>query len=319
MEDGGGWLVDQADGARAALHDSGVATGGCSAVGAYGEAFGQRAAQFGAAGTGHRTQSDRRNGTTAVALDARGQAGQIAFVEHPDLRHRGGADFRQHRVHRGNLLVAIGRRCVDHVQQQIGLGGLGQRRPECRDEVVGQVANEADGVGHHDRVRVGHVDPAQRRVERGEQLVRDVGASAGHPIEERRLARRWCSRPAPRCAPGARRRVRLCTAWLRATRARRSFRSFTRSPMSRRSVSSCVSPGPRRPMPPFCRSRWVQPPTRRVAIVLQLRELDLQLALGAAGAQREDVEDQARAGRRRGTSTFPRGCAAARRTAASRR
>ena len=32
----------------------------------------------------------------------------------------------------------------------------------------------------------------------------------------------------------------------------------------RRSVSSWVSPGPRRPMPPFCRSRWVQPRTRRV-------------------------------------------------------
>ncbi len=33
----------------------------------------------------------------------------------------------------------------------------------------------------------------------------------------------------------------------------------------RRSVSSWVSPGPRKPMPPFCRSRWVQPRTRRVA------------------------------------------------------
>ena len=35
--------------------------------------------------------------------------------------------------------------------------------------------------------------------------------------------------------------------------------------MSRRSVSSWVSPGPRKPMPPFCRSRWVQPRTKRVA------------------------------------------------------
>lgn len=32
----------------------------------------------------------------------------------------------------------------------------------------------------------------------------------------------------------------------------------------RRSVSSWVSPGPRRPIPPFCRSRWVQPRTSRV-------------------------------------------------------
>ena len=37
-----------------------------------------------------------------------------------------------------------------------------------------------------------------------------------------------------------------------------------RSRSRRRSVSSCVSPGPRRPIPPFWRSRWVQPRTRRV-------------------------------------------------------
>ena len=48
-------------------------------------------------------------------------------------------------------------------------------------------------------------------------------------------------------------------------------------------------------MPPFCRSRWVQPPTSRVDEMGELREFDLQLALGAAGTQREDVEDEARA------------------------
>ena len=64
----------------------------------------------------------------------------------------------------------------------------------------------------------------------------------------------------------ARRRARLCVARLRATRRSRSRSSFTRCAIRRRSVSSCVSPGPRRPMPPFCRSRWVQPPTRRVAM-----------------------------------------------------
>ena len=46
-------------------------------------------------------------------------------------------------------------------------------------------------------------------------------------------------------------------------------------------------------MPPFCRSRWVQPRTRRLRDVLQLRELDLELAFEAARALREDVEDEA--------------------------
>ncbi len=63
----------------------------------------------------------------------------------------------------------------------------------------------------------------------------------------------------------ARRRVRPCVARWRSTCERRSFSARTRSPRRRRSVSSCFSPGPRRPMPPFCRSRWVQPPTRRVS------------------------------------------------------
>ena len=46
-------------------------------------------------------------------------------------------------------------------------------------------------------------------------------------------------------------------------------------------------------MPPFCRSRCVQPRTRRVGEVPELRELDLELAFEAAGALREDVENEA--------------------------
>ena len=59
----------------------------------------------------------------------------------------------EHRVHRRDLLVAIGVRGVDDVQQQVGLGGLGERRAERGDQVVRQVADEADGVGEHDRRR----------------------------------------------------------------------------------------------------------------------------------------------------------------------
>src|ERR1043165_9748343 len=74
--------------------------------------------------------------------------------------------------------------------------------------------------------------------------------------------------------------------------SRRSVSVFTRLPMRRRSVSSCVSPGPRLPMPPpRWRSRWLQ--ARRD--VLELRELDFELAFVTARALREDVEDQSRA------------------------
>ena len=82
---------------------------------------------------------------------------------------------RQHGVHGLDLRVAVRCAGVDHVQQEVGLGGLGERGAEGGDEVVRQVADEADGVGQHDAgAAVGHVHAAQRRVERGEQLVGGV-------------------------------------------------------------------------------------------------------------------------------------------------
>ena len=57
-------------------------------------------------------------------------------------------------------------------------------------------------------------------------------------------------RPCSRCFSTLSRRDCICTMRLRN---------------KRRSVSSWVSPGPRKPIPPFCLSRWVQPRTRRVA------------------------------------------------------
>jgi len=60
-------------------------------------------------------------------------------------------------------------------------------------------------------------------------------------------------------------RARRITARRRSIPPSLSLSSFTRLPSRRRSVSSWVSPGPRRPIPPRWRSRWVQPRTSRVA------------------------------------------------------
>ena len=65
--------------------------------------------------------------------------------------------------------------------------------------------------------------------------------------------------------------------------------------MRRRSVSSFVSPGPRVPMPPPSRDSAVAGADQPRQQVLQLRELDLQLAFARARAPREDVENQLRA------------------------
>ena len=66
-----------------------------------------------------------------------------------------------------------------------------------------------------------------------------------------------------------------------------------RSPIIRRSSSICVSPGPpRMPMPPRLALEVGPAPHQPRRQVLQLRQLDLQLALVAARALREDLEDQ---------------------------
>ncbi len=74
-------------------------------------------------------------------------------------------------------------------------------------------------------------------------------------------------------------------------------RSFSRSSwiflrIIRRSVSSWVSPGPRRPIPPRIRDRWVHIRASRGSRYSELRQLDLQLGLVGPGPGREDVEDQ---------------------------
>ena len=77
---------------------------------------------------------------------------------------------------------------VDDVEQQVGVGGLVERRAERRDEIVRQLLDEADGVGDEDRRLGRRHEPADRRVERREQLVGDVDVAAGQRAHQRRLA-----------------------------------------------------------------------------------------------------------------------------------
>jgi hypothetical protein len=97
----------------------------------------------------------------------------------------------QHALHFLDLLgvVRVGR--IDHVQQQVGVGGFLQRGLEGVDEAVRQVADEADGVGQRHRaprLRIAQVQLAGGGVQRGEQLVGRIGARLDQRVEQRRLA-----------------------------------------------------------------------------------------------------------------------------------
>ena len=52
-------------------------------------------------------------------------------------------------LHRRDLQVGGGRRRVDHVQDDVRLGDLLQRRVEARDELRGEALDEAHGVDQH--------------------------------------------------------------------------------------------------------------------------------------------------------------------------
>ena len=173
-----------------------------------------------------------------------------------------------------------------------------------------QAADEADRVG--DEVAAAVVlEAARRRVERLEEPVLDRHLGAGERVQERRLAD-------VRVAGERDRRHLRAAALLAARRAlplevrsSRFLSTETRRRASRRSVSSCDSPGPRVPTPPPRRSRCCHMPAHARQVVLELRELDLELPLGAHGVLGEDVEDQLRPVDHARRRARPRGSAAA--------
>ena len=78
-------------------------------------------------------------------------------------------------------------RRVDDVQDQVGEPRLLERRAERVDELMRQLADEADGVGEQVRAAV-EAHRARRRVERVEEPVLHADVGAGERVQQRRLA-----------------------------------------------------------------------------------------------------------------------------------
>ena len=119
----------------------------------------------------------------------------IELVEHQHLRQRIGTDFGQHLPDLGNLLEMALVGGVDHMEQQIGIGRLLQGGLKSVNQAMGQIADETDRIGQRDRAGPGgaavvaQVKLAGRGVERGKELVGGIGARLDQCIEERTFAR----------------------------------------------------------------------------------------------------------------------------------
>ena len=131
-----------------------------------------------------RPSRDARAGSRAQSP---GSAMSALF--HEQHRDVAGFDLAQHGVDRGDAAVGVGPARVDHVQQQVGVDHLFERRTERVDELVREPAHETRPCRRAARSHRRAAAAARGRVERGEQLVLDEHARVGEPVEQRRLAR----------------------------------------------------------------------------------------------------------------------------------
>ena len=167
-----------------------------------------------------------------------------------------------------------------------------ERRRETLDELRRQAADEADGVGHEVAAAL-VLETARRGIERLEEPVADGDARVGERVEERRLA-------GVRVA-GERDGRRLGAAALLAAHVALAAEALEpllqeRDPAAReaavglelRLAGAAGADAAAEPL------EVLPHPAHPRQVVFELRELDLELALGADGVLGEDVEDELR-------------------------
>ena len=217
---------------------------------------------------------------------------RVDLVDHELDGQLVGPDLVQHAVDRCDLLDerVLGHRAVDDMEDEIGDERLLERRSEALDQLMRQAADEADGVG--DEVAAAVVlEAARRRIERLEQAVAHRDGGVRERVQERRLAdvrvagerdRRNLGAPPLLAAD-----VALPPQLLEPALQERD--ALPREPAVRLELRltgasrADAAAEPLEVLPHAAHARQV---------VLELRELDLELSLGGDGVLREDVEDQ---------------------------
>ncbi len=179
------------------------------------------------------------------------------------------------------------------MHEQLRAARLLERRRERVHQLVGKLADEADGVGQQVRAPA-QLQRARRRVERVEQAVAHAHVRARQRVQQRRLA-------GVRVAHQRDRRQRRALA-LGALHRARALHVLQAPAQHRDAVARQPSIGldlrlPRTPRADAAAQALEVAPQAAHArqVVLQLRELDLQLALRAVRVRGEDVEDHRRA------------------------
>ena len=215
----------------------------------------------------------------------------VGLVEHQYPRCLVGADLHEHildrRGHHRQILRR--RRRVDHVQDQLREPRLLERRPERVDELMRELADEPDGVGQQ-VVAPPDAQHPRRRVQGLEERVAHAHVGAGEGVQERRLA---CVR-----VPGNRHggQMSLCPLGAHHRAARADVGEPApkrRDPVARQPAVGLDLGLARSPRADSAaEALQVRPQAAHPRkVVLELRQLDLQLAVRGVGVPREDVEN----------------------------
>jgi succinyl-diaminopimelate desuccinylase len=219
---------------------------------------------------------------------------RLHLVQHELHRNVVGSDLAEDAGHGGDRLreLFFGQRRVRNVQDEVGHERLLERGRETFHQLSRQAADEADRVGDEVALPV-VLECARGRVEGLEKTVVDGGVRAGERVQEGRLAD-------VRIA-GERDRGSRCAQPLLAT-GRPLTLQPTEAPLEERDTRArdtavglqlCLA----RPSGPHSAPEALEvfPHAAHAReVVLELRELDLELALRAPRMLGEDVEDELR-------------------------
>ena len=134
---------------------------------------------------------DRRNrhGTLFPGSQSGGRHRiRVGLVEGVELGHGVSADLPENRPNGVDVAVGIGGGRIHDMDQQVGVDHHVERRTEGLDQLVGQLADEADGVGQEDGLAAGELQAPRGGVERGEEAILDQDPGVGHAVQKGGLA-----------------------------------------------------------------------------------------------------------------------------------
>jgi succinyldiaminopimelate transaminase len=223
----------------------------------------------------------------------------VGLVQDELAGQLGRADLRQHRVDGFQLLVeaCVGRGCVGDVQDEVGDERLLQRRRETLDELMGKPADEADGIRQEVSPSV-VLERARRRVQRLEESIPNRHIRVRQGVQERRLTHvrvpgqcdRGCLGALPLTPPGRALAAQLVEAAAQQLDAPSRHAAVA---LELRLAGPAGADAGAHGAAAAAQALEVLPrATHAREVVVELSELDLQLAFGADRVLGEDVEDQ---------------------------